>query len=543
SSSLETRLRSLLDAGRRRSDVPARLALPAWAIALALVVLLSAFGTPDVRADPRKVTALPAAPVRSHDRQSPGSHSPPAGAARQAPGHIQRPLAVVDTVVPMRSVSVAPEFQCPARRSGSHSVSVNSDDESTTIRIRSGDCTLRLESQGRITFNNRFTDVTSISPRGHLDVEEDDGETERRIEIRSSGDGTLSRRWFVDGEEREYGADARAWLASVIVELDRASGFVARERAAAVMQTQGVQGVVAEIPLLRGDYVRRMWLGELIGSGQLDAAGVRSILQTAAREIGSDYEMAELLLHLARSDLVTPENHAAYVGALVTIGSDYEQRRAMQPLLATGRLEENVVVAVLDAARSIESDYELAELLIGIARTYMGDGRMRAPFFAALEGVGSDYERRRVLDVVLAEAGGSNAVAASTLQAAAGIDSDYEQAELLLRVPVATLADPVARAAFFERVATIASDYEHGRVLSAVVRVQGVGDEVLRGALESSASMSPGYERAEFLVQLARGGRITAALRPAFMKAADGIRSEYEYGRVMAALRNGSRAQ
>jgi hypothetical protein len=65
----------------------------------------------------------------------------------------------------------------------------------------------------------------------------------------------------------------------------------------------------------------------------------------------------------------------------------------------------------------------------------------------------------------------------------------------------------------------------------------------LSALLRSSTTIDSDYEAAEVLTMVAEKYPLDDALKQEFMKAAESVGSEYDYGRVMAALRRRTASQ
>jgi hypothetical protein len=63
----------------------------------------------------------------------------------------------------------------------------------------------------------------------------------------------------------------------------------------------------------------------------------------------------------------------------------------------------------------------------------------------------------------------------------------------------------------------------------------------MRDVLDAVGDMGSDFEQAEVLLSVVRAQPIDAAVRPAFIDAADGIHSEFEQNRVLAALTRAER--
>ena len=101
--------------------------------------------------------------------------------------------------------------------------------------------------------------------------------------------------------------------------------------------------------------------------GPLSAELLVSTLD-ASRSIGSDYELASLLMQVVKQQSIDAA-HAQFFAALSTIEGDYEHRRVLAALAARPDLSSDVTATMLKSVAGINSDYEAAEFLLQVART------------------------------------------------------------------------------------------------------------------------------------------------------------------------------
>ena len=512
---LATRLIDVLDARRRRDTLTPRSALPAWLAAIAIVVPIAA-------AAPR--IAAPTAAPASIDTTSRRPEPFPVAPRR----HPTARLAV-------SSISADTLRGCD-RSSGHNSASLNENDEDMTLITVANGCTVRLSARGKFTLTQDFTDVRSVAAGGQVVLEVDYGAHDRRVTIRPATGGTLERQYRVDGNEQPFDADAKTWLTETLTYLFRSTGFMAKERAAWILETRGIQGLLDEFSHLSGDYARRTYYQAAVESGKLDTAGYERLVTLAGQTISSDYELAELLIAIAKAQPLTAAMQTGFISAAKGIGSDYERHRVLTAALSRPGLTPAVENAMLDAASGIGSDYELASLLIEVNDARPIDDAVRPAYFKAANAIGSDYEHRRVLSAVVHRTGTSAAMLADVLLSAKTISSDYELAELLTEVGGAYPIGDSLRGPFFVAANAIGSDYEHARTLASLLGHGAVSKPLALAVLESAKTIGSDHERAELLITVIRNVPLDDAIRDAIRANARGIGSDYDRGRVYDAL-------
>jgi beta-lactamase regulating signal transducer with metallopeptidase domain len=510
---LATRLLDVLDARRCRDTLSPRSAVPAWIAAIAVVVPLAAVAPRVAESPPPArsssidtIPLVPALRVRGRD------------AVRPVAARLEQPL-VRDTLK-----------GCSGQTKHTRS-STSQENDDLTIFVNLGGCSIRLAAAGKFSFTEDFTDIATVSTGGYVTIDVDYGAHDRRVTVRPGNE----RSFKIDGEVRPFDAEAKAWLTDVITFLLRRTGYQADERARWILDKRGIQGLLDEFGQLHGDYTRRIYYQAAIESGKLDAAGYERLVTLAGQTISSDYELAELLIAVSRTQPLSERMQAGFVTASKSISSDYERHRVLTAALSRPGLTPAAQAAMLDAAADIGSDYELATLLIELSDARKIDDAVRPAYFKAANSLQSDYEHRRVLNAVVSREGMSKAMLADVLLSAQAIGSDFELAELLTQIGSAYVLDDALRAPFFAAASTISSDFEHARALRSVLRGE-VSQPIALGVLESAKGIASDHELTELLLAVMSRVPMDEAIRAAVRANAGTIDSQYDRGRVYEAL-------
>jgi beta-lactamase regulating signal transducer with metallopeptidase domain len=525
-SQLAGRLLAVLDGSRVRGRVGVRPAATAATAFVAFFLPLAALATRDAATAGVEPTAvLPVASERPGAPESgPSSGSPPSSAS----------AAVSESSAIRSAAQQARATLCDwtVRGGRRNSSSTNIDDDRMTMTIVRDDCTLKVDSDGKVTFTEDDRDIAGIGGGGFFEIEEREGRNRRRVEISAEGGG-LERRWLVDGDEQPWGDPARAWLADALLVLVRRAGINAEARALRIFRQGGAEALIAEIDLLQSDYVAAQYYTVLFERADLTAAQQTRLLQNASERVSSDYELGRIMKALAARGRMEASVQRAYVQASESLDSDYEHRHALDALVKANDLDVTAMDAMLASARRLESDYERAELLVTTAARYPAGRPLPASYLTAVSDMDSDYEQRRVLDPLLTRDRLSPEDRARVLTVLTDMDSDYERAELLVSMVREAPIDDATRAAFFRAADRLDSDHERQRVLDAVIA--GRPDEATTLAVIASArGINSDYSKAEVLVAVARRG-LTGQVREAYLSAVDTIDSSYERDRARRA--------
>jgi hypothetical protein len=347
---------------------------------------------------------------------------------------------------------------------------VDDDDGSLKLRLTSDGRTLKAQAKGHFEFTEDETDFASVSPGGWFWIEERRrGRTAHRIEVRETSGGSFERKYELGGKEHVWDADGKAWLASALGEIFRNTSFAAEDHIRRVYQRSGVDGALDEIARSRSDHAQRTGYVYLLKETKSDAGVASRIAQHAAEEIGSDHQLAELILELVEVHPEDPQVLGSCVETSKHIGSDHERRRALSAILDPGKPTTAVLSGVYDSATGIGSDHELAQLLIeAINVKGLEDVSLAGPFFTAVNGIGSDHECARVLTSLSETKRLEPAVLAGLLESSRRIGSDHEKARVLLEVAAAQPLGGAVRDDFLDVARSIGSDHERGRVMDAL---------------------------------------------------------------------------
>ena len=326
----------------------------------------------------------------------------------------------------------------------------------------------RLRINGRPEFTDDYSDVKSLTPAGSVTIEEKTASMSRKLEIIPAADGPLQRKYSVNGAKRELDAEGKEWVAGIILNAVRQSGFDAERRVARLFERGGAAAVLDEVTLIKGDYAKALYLKELLDGREVDGASARRVVQMAARDISSAYEKKQVLAALAGKYLDDKDTLAEFAAAIGTIDSDYERGEALAALVEDRKLMGEQLKIVLPAVAGMKSDHEKAQALLGLLESGGAEAVAQPAFFEATNGIKSAYERAQVLTAVVETKPNKEALKL-VVASAAGISSDYEKAQVLIAT-AKIVEDEDVRKMLVEVARGIRSDYERGNVLSAAVK-------------------------------------------------------------------------
>jgi hypothetical protein len=270
-----------------------------------------------------------------------------------------------------------------------------------TMQWSEGRKSLKLTIKGDVRFTDDDADVRSISRDGSLVIDQNDGSTERKLELSPSSGGTLNRVYSVDGKSRKWDTKAQAWLAKLLPELIRESAIDAQGRVKRIRDQKGARGVLEEIALIRSDGAKRIYFQELFESGELSSDMLKHSAQMIDRGIHSDGDKASLLGKIAKAYLRDDALLPGFFAAVGSIHSDGDRRRVLTLVLQESDLSDSAVGFTLKSAAAIASDGDKASVLARAATVIPNQDSVQYAYLDAVRTIHSDGDKHRALSGLL----------------------------------------------------------------------------------------------------------------------------------------------
>jgi hypothetical protein len=526
---LAGRLLAVLDETRRRGAIGRAAALRTAAVLGALTLGLGA--------------AAPSAEARAGDGQD-GEGAPPGWAAPGDATDLPAPISAPEVPPPATlepawawdAAEAAQEPTCAAARDGWNHINHQSNDDRSTISMRRPGCELEVRLEGEVEFDADAVSVARLGPDARVRIEEDDGRTERYLEIRPGSGGAPSFEYRVDRRAASFDGPAQAWYRAVMVQLFRRAGFAAEERVGALLQRGGVEAVLQELGQIESSYVFSKYTSALLEQARLDEAALRALVRASSRRVDSDHYMAEILSTVADHQPLTGGILDDFIAASETLDSDHYRAQVLGRVLSEGRLSTAQASGVLASAAGLESDHYASEVLKGVADRYALEPELRQSYLRAAAGLESDHYLSEVLGGLLERGDLSAADLAEVLAATEGIESDHYRSQLLQQVAGRGLAEEPLQRAYFRAVAGIESDHYGSEALRGLIRQERLPADLLRAVLDAATGLESDHYLAQLLEEVADQFLLQGEVRAAFLKAMDSIESDHYRGRVADAL-------
>lgn len=350
---------------------------------------------------------------------------------------------------------------------GDHQNWTRTDDDrkSITVRWRRGDCEIRIDARGDFGVKPDLSGFTGVQDGGWVEIEESDGDTQRRLRVVGMG-RDLEYRWSLNGRNG-FDVNRDQWLADILVAMERRTAMFAKWRVPELVRVGGPNAVLDETDKMPSDYSKRTYYTHLFSAARLNDPLLERLMRQTEL-MSSDYERSETLRLVAKQGPVSDRVARAMISVAQSMSSDYEKRRALSAGLESVATADSRR-ALFTAAATMSSSYELAEFLIAAQRRSLVDSLSSDAYFRAVGRLSSDYERRRTLSALMKLRPTSPAILSGVLQSSESINSDYELASLLVEFAKAVDVRGTLREQYLKATRSISSDYEYRRALQALL--------------------------------------------------------------------------
>jgi beta-lactamase regulating signal transducer with metallopeptidase domain len=398
------------------------------------------------------------------------------------------------TAAPKASAPVAQGDRiCGGKGLDSSSSSIHESDNERrwTVKLSGDSCSVDVRAEGKFEFNADFTDIARLDPNGFFRVDVTDRGVRRQLEIESKT-GTLTRTWRVDGRERPYDAEARAWFAAFLIELDRRTAIGVDIRLPVLVRQGGVDAVLNETGLMLSDHARSQYYLKLQAATKVTPAETIRLLKQAGSLTSSDHYLSEVV-RVYGTNVQDAAIRQALVDLVEHMTSDHYQATSVETILgnrAPGPAEMDVLVRLVP---KMSSDHYKTQVLLKV---------LKAPSLSA-----------------------SHRFTVATV--AGSIASDTYAAEVLETLARMGLGDDAVRRAFFEAASKVESDHYRGAVLTAVLDGRSVTERDLLDVVASAKGIGSDHYKAGVLEDVARHQAATDRVRTAVLDASSGLSRTY----------------
>jgi hypothetical protein len=135
---------------------------------------------------------------------------------------LQAQIAAMPRIASTRALAATISNTCGGDSSHPHSVEIVNDGNHKrwTASWSGQNCHVDLHSEGEITFNEDTAAIESISPGGFFEISDRHGDTLRQVRVTPSAGG-LQFDFKVDGTEKPFDSEAKAWFSTFLTTMQR----------------------------------------------------------------------------------------------------------------------------------------------------------------------------------------------------------------------------------------------------------------------------------------------------------------------------------
>lgn len=211
-------------------------------------------------------------------------------------------------------------------RSGDDAVESSWSTDGQRVQVNARDVELTDDAQA----------IKAIRTNGFLTIRDERSGGPRELKVSPGTNGSLSFSYSVRGRQQEFDSQARTWMAHVLLEFVRNSGYEAGRRVSWLSSRQGPDGVLEEVSLIPSDNIKRIYLQKFAETGHLDAANLIRVIERARQEVTSDFELTEFLISIRGQVNMSSEVRAAFMKTVDRLQSDNDRRKVLAGIAGSG---------------------------------------------------------------------------------------------------------------------------------------------------------------------------------------------------------------
>jgi hypothetical protein len=368
----------------------------------------------------------------------------------------------------------------------------NGSRQEWSVQISGRGCKVELKAEGKVEFNDEFTDIASITPSGYFRLTANRNGDRREYEIDGRGQ-SLTRTYRVDGSVRPFDAAAKSWLADFLIDLDRETAVGVDIRLPKLLKQGGVDGVLKETALMTSDYARGRYYRKLSESVKLSSGETIRILNQAASLGTQDYYAAELLKSVGGQLGDSTNERAALLGLVANMKSDYYIVESVNSVFTTRAVSASDVDFLLRIMPRVESDYYKHAIVKRIVESGRVDGAQRGALAQVLTTMKEDYYMSAVLSELMRNGGPNAAGRQAVIGAVTRIRSAYYASEAVRAVLRDSQLDEADLVRLVDVVKPIREDHYKSEALRAIARHARATAKVRQAIADAAQDLSRHY--------------------------------------------------
>ncbi|WP_299158581.1 hypothetical protein [uncultured Tenacibaculum sp.] len=403
------------------------------------------------------------------------------------------------------------------------------------IHVKNKKNDFSVEYEGKITLSDDDKDIVDISRGGFIEIKKSSFGKKRKIVIEAES-GKLNKKYYVGWSEKAYNPEGKAWLAEILPEIVRSTVIAAESRVNRFYNRGGVDAVLAEIRLLESDFVQSKYFGYLLEKDLNNSALVK-VIQSAGKNIKSDYYLAQTLQKNQKAFLSSSETLSAYIKASNNIGSDYYLSQVLRKAIKTNDISDNQLTDLLQISGSIGSDHYLSQVLSDILNNRELNKSNMNKIMKLSKNIGSDYYKTQVLKKALKKKNLSSENYDTFISSMDDVGSDHYASNIIKELLKKDL-DNKSLDKLLELVSkNVSSDYYASGIYKKLAKKKLTESQLIRTLKSMKKSMSSNNYLSSSLVAFApQVKNSNQRVKDTYMNVAKSLSSDTYFGRAMKAI-------
>lgn len=452
-------------------------------------------------------------------------------------------------------------------QSESTSISISRNDSKTTYRNSNGLNSFDVEIRGTIEVSDDDRDIKSMSHDGYFEVTKTSFGSRRSIKITREG-SVLIKRYYEGRTEVNFDPEGRKWLAEVLPEVVRTTTIAAESRVNRFYSKGGTQAVLAEIEVIKSDYVKTHYakllmkkpvlekdygaiVSKVTGNMNSDHYITEFLQDNMAKllrnkdaaeavfvttnKMGSDHYKTQIIKEALRVQPASLEAVKVALASASKINSDHYKTEVLTSLMRQDNLTDAIVAEMINTSKSIHSDhYRTVVLTKALDRNLSATSHQRA--VESVKDINSDHYKTQVIKSMLNKSIDEK-VLSELLPVTSSINSDHYRTEVLTSMLDRQDFSEAMFKQLVEYGADMGSDHYKTIVFKNALDESDLSEANVIAIINAAKNINSDHYLTEVLTHAATRVRTGSdALKNAYRDAARKIGSETYYGRAMRAL-------
>ena len=403
------------------------------------------------------------------------------------------------------------------------------------ISTSNGFQSFNIEFKGKIEVTDDDKDVKAISPGGYLEISKTTFGSKRSLLIEATSSG-LKKEYYEGRSKVNFEPAGKQWLAEILPEVVRSTGIAAESRINRYFKQGGIEAVINEIDRLESDHVRATYGNILLKRPGLSDKDLIEAVNGLAKEISSDYYLADMLSNHTDRFLKNDKTADAYFDAVGQIGSDYYASVVLKGALQNTEVPTSSMPKIMLATKNIGSDYYQSVVLTNVLDRDNLDGAVLAEVISTTRSIGSDYYQTQILSKAMEKKQLSDESFNSLLDAISDVSSDYYMTTVFTKLLDNKLSGRVNSKLILLVDEKMSSDYYASSVLGKIVEMQELDDKTMEQLAHAISGLSSSNYGAEVIKHAAEQKTLNKGKLIPLINAAGSLNSDYYASSALEAL-------